>query len=134
MTLGALSAGHTYSSVSSYTTLAEPDVYTASTVPQYHRLSPPSPSSLSVWTRVPFFSVPFAPGTSSVGCLGALSAISASLGAAWLLYRCPGWLYARFGVPKYRYFGGPGTPKAWLKCSKYQVFLIFRHSGSMVQK
>ena len=54
-------------------------------------------------------------GTSMAGSLAAMSAISASLGAAWLLYRCPRWLYARFGVPKYRYFGGPGTAKAWLK-------------------
>ena len=54
-------------------------------------------------------------GTSLVGCLAAMSAISASLGAAWLLYWWPGWLYARFGVPKYRYFGGPGIPKAWQK-------------------
>ena len=47
--------------------------------------------------------------------------LGCSIGAQGGFNWCPGWLYARFGVPKYRYFGGPGTPKAWLKCSRLNV-------------
>ena len=46
-------------------------------------------------------------GTWLVGCLAAMSAISAILGAAWLLYECPGWLFNAIRDAKISIFWWP---------------------------